>query len=710
MLSVGRVAPILSYVLVGVVALLLLSLNLDVFVVGDEVDFWLPRSERFLNAIQSGDYADTAISTHPGVTTMWLGSAGILLRRTLLAWGVFHEMPFPLMLALMRLPAALAHTAGIVGGYALLRRLFSADVALLAALLWATDPFVIAFSRVLHVDALTGTFATLSLLAAAVSAKRKAQSAEQTEQTERTERESGDAKKRGCEEAGSHTASRPVASPPASPLPGWLVLSGVCAGLAILSKSPGLAVVPVVGLLVLASSLPRFLASSLPRFLLWGGVVALTIVLVWPAVWADPARVYTLLRVGVEVEGGSPHMMGNFFLGRNDPAPGPLFYPVALVMRMTPWMLAGVVLLAFARPLRLPASSPPRLIAALAAFALLFIAGMTLFPKKFNRYIEPAFPALDILAAVGIMGAVATIARTAKRKAAVVSIIGCIALGNAAWFHPYSIAYFNQLLGGARAGANTFVVGWGEGYGQVADYLNRQPDITGVITMSLWQTTLNPYLRHGAQADGPDNDAIPDKTGYAVVYIRHVLGGQPPPPPFDQLHGKQRPLHTVTIHGVDYAWVYQVPPPVETTISADVGERATLHGYTLDTSTIRGSGHISLTLQWQARATLPNDAMLFVHLFNADGQRVAQIDVPPAGPDFPPQSWEPGRFYTWVHPLPVPPDLPAGRYRVALGLYDPDSFTRWPVARPPPPDAPDDGENVLFLEPVRVPGIMMSDE
>ncbi len=324
-LSVRWVAPILSYVLVGVVALLLLSLNLDVFVVGDEVDFWLPRSERFLNAIQSGDYADTAISTHPGVTTMWLGSAGILLRRTLLAWGVFHEMPFPLMLALMRLPAALAHTAGIVGGYALLRRLFPADVALLAALLWATDPFVVAFSRVLHVDALTGTFATLSLLSAAVYSSFIAH----------------------------HSSLRKWP---------WLVLSGVCAGLAILSKSPGLAVVPVVGVLFLVEAVRRdggavrtrggvvsFITHSsafIVPLALWGGVVALTIVLVWPAVWADPARVYTLLRVGVEVEGGSPHMMGNFFLGRNDPAPGPLFYPVALALRMTPWTLAGVVLLA----------------------------------------------------------------------------------------------------------------------------------------------------------------------------------------------------------------------------------------------------------------------------------------------------------------------------------------------------------------------------
>ena len=33
----------------------------------------------------------------------------------------------------------------------------------------------------------------------------------------------------------------------------------------------------------------------------------------------------------------------------------------------------------------------------LALYVLVFVAAMSIFPKKFNRYIEPVFPALDIL-------------------------------------------------------------------------------------------------------------------------------------------------------------------------------------------------------------------------------------------------------------------------------------------------------------------------
>ncbi|NJN65759.1 MAG: hypothetical protein HC884_03120 [Chloroflexaceae bacterium] len=159
----------LSYLLVGIVALLPRVLDLGLFVTHDEAEFWIDRSEAFLLALQSGDYAATAISTHPGVTTMWLGAAGVLLRRMLRAWGLLHDIPFPTMLALMQLPVALTHTAGIILGYRLLRQLFPPSVAVLAALFWATDPFLIGYSRLLHVDMLAGTFGTLSLLAACVS-------------------------------------------------------------------------------------------------------------------------------------------------------------------------------------------------------------------------------------------------------------------------------------------------------------------------------------------------------------------------------------------------------------------------------------------------------------------------------------------------------------------------------------------------------------
>jgi hypothetical protein len=108
---------------------------------------------------------------------------------------------------------------------------------------------------------------------------------------------------------------------------------------------------------------------------------------------------------------------------------------------------------------------------------------------------------------------------------------------------------------------------------------------------------------------------------------------------------------------------------------------------------------LTLTTQWQARATIDTNYMLVVHVLDAQGNRVAQVDVPPAGPEVLPQSWRSGHYYRWFHPLPVGADLPAGTYWLALGLYAPATFERLPVNAAPPPGAPAVGDDTLVLQP-----------
>jgi hypothetical protein len=112
---------------------------------------------------------------------------------------------------------------------------------------------------------------------------------------------------------------------------------------------------------------------------------------------------------------------------------------------------------------------------------------------------------------------------------------------------------------------------------------------------------------------------------------------------------------------------------------------------------------LTLTTQWQARAPIATDYMLFVHVLNAQGQRISQIDAPPGGPAVPTSTWSPGHYVTWHHPVPLPADLPAGQYWLTLGLYDPQDFTRLPLGVPPSPGAPDDGANALPLGPFALP-------
>ncbi len=128
-------AALASYLLVAAAALVPRLLGLGRFITDDEANFWLRRSDIFLNALRSGDYLQTAITTHPGVTTMWLGAGGIVLRRALLASGWLASEAFPTILATMRLPVVLAHAVALLLGYQLVRRMLPAGLALLAALL-----------------------------------------------------------------------------------------------------------------------------------------------------------------------------------------------------------------------------------------------------------------------------------------------------------------------------------------------------------------------------------------------------------------------------------------------------------------------------------------------------------------------------------------------------------------------------------------------
>ncbi|HEX9370336.1 MAG TPA: glycosyltransferase family 39 protein [Roseiflexaceae bacterium] len=657
-LQIGLCA-LASYLLVGMAALVPRVLVLGLFITDDEANFWLARSNLFLNALLSRNFVATAITDHPGVTTMWLGAAGIVLRRALAGWGLLHFDTFQAVLAAMRLPAALAHVAAILLGYALLRRMLPALVALLAALLWALDPFVVGYSRLLHTDALACSFATLSLLAACYF--------------------------------WNHAARRR-----------WLVVSGICAGLAFLSKSPALVLLPAVGLVALLAASERSNVGTLERWnvgrrlspllplLAWGAIAATTVFALWPALWVSPIKAYEQIRIGVAIEGAQPHMLGNFFLGRADDAPGLLYYPVALPLRLTPWTLLG--LLALPLTWRVGWSADQRRdFAALAGFATLFVVAMDLFPKKFDRYVVPAFPALDILAAAGLVGILGfgfwifdferNLSKIQNPKSKIsltwVGIIAVAALANMAWWHPYSIVAFNQLFGGTRAGARTFVVGWGEGLDQVADWLNAQPDITGVKTVVLRPTSLNPYLKDGAQANFPRGDQLRDHTGYVVVYLPDVQTGATGPP-FDRFYGRAEPLHVVRIHGVDFAWVYRAPPQVARPRPAGFGPAIRLVGFDPSGPWARGQRQ-RLRLTWETTAIPPADYWLFAHLDGPDGRRYAQLDLP-----YPTSQWAPGRTITSELPITLPADAPAGAYRLLIGLYLPEQGQRLALASDDP--------------------------
>jgi 4-amino-4-deoxy-L-arabinose transferase-like glycosyltransferase len=716
--------------LIFVTALVPRVWGLGGFVTVDEAMHWQQRVADFASAIGDGRFAATILTGHPGVTTMWLGTLGLLLERTLLAFGLLMEpAPYLERLALLRLPVALANAAGAALGYMLLRRLLDARVALLAALLWATNPFLIAHSRLLHLDALLATLMTLSLLALIADCMQIADSDGQNI----LRRHQGQRWKR---------SSRFNLQ--------FAILSGFFGGLALLTKVPSVLLLPIVGLVTLWGAWHQHgpIATRLVRAMgllaLWLGVAALTMLALWPALWVAPGAALARMVREALANGDSPHGWGNFFWGNPIADPGPLFYPVALALRLGPLttigLLIGLLVLAWRIPQGLRVARRARLstnhtVTALfrryvqpveqgragtvylflSFFSLLFVLVMTLAAKKFDRYLLPIFPALDVLAAAGLVAAARALTglathnaqratRTSITTAPLIVTIALIAqLATLWWQHPYYLAYANPLLGGPAVAVRAIPFGWGEGMDGVASWLNTQPDLADGAVATWFDPTLKPLVRGDVWSVGYLRRGQEQAFNYLVLYLDQVQRRNEPTV-IDAYLGQRTPLHTVHIHGLPYAWVYQVPPRFDQTRRVVFGEQVALTGFSLDATGVATGAPLTLSVGLAAsEARVPQGGLqLFVHVIGPDGQRYGQIDAQAGDTRWPDEGWHSGRTVVRNLPISLSPAAPPGEYRVMIGLYQPNDGARLAV---PVADAADpalDGPNAVALATFRL--------
>jgi len=109
---------------------------------------------------------------------------------------------------------------------------------------------------------------------------------------------------------------------------------------------------------------------------------------------------------------------------------------------------------------------------------------------------------------------------------------------------------------------------------------------------------------------------------------------------------------------------------------AQFGSSVTLSGYDLPGTVYAPGSAPEVTLHWHVLETPDRNYHTFVHLLDAGDGIVAQHDGPPAGGELPALGWLPGEYLTDTHVLQLPFDLPAGEYRLGVGLYDPDTGLR----------------------------------
>jgi 4-amino-4-deoxy-L-arabinose transferase-like glycosyltransferase len=568
--SFVRLGPAL---LVGLLAIVLRLPELDRYATIDE-SRWVSRSADFGSHLNERDLDKTFIVGHPGVTTMWLGLVGLGPERVRAfsylegQTDVTRRDGYLEALVAARYPPLVANAAAQGVMVWLAWGLLGPGPAALGGLLMLLDPFLVAHSRLIHLDALLASFMGVAALASIAFW--------------------GGAERSARQNASSWS---------------YVVVAGLATGLALLTKAPGLYLVAFVPALATFEHIrsgrwrrPAGWTRWLLGLAAWLGLAGLVCALLWPALRLRPLAV---LRQTLDfATRNAAGERDNFFLGQPIEDPGPLFYPVALLFRATPLMLLGVVLLAYAlvRWRRQSTSFWPALL--LCAYAGGFVVFLTLAQKKFDRYELPVFPVLDLLAGLGLWMALRGLLRRRNSLSVAVAAL-------AAWpvlsVYPYYLAYYNPLLGGGSLAQRVLFVGWGEGLDRVAAYLNAKPIVLQAPTVATaYHRVLEAHL-HG-------NNAMPleqaDLADYIVPYINGIQRHQKAEVLSSHLSG-QDPEYVVWLNGIEYAQVYRGPHlPIDRPLGVDFGAGLRLESVVLapGSARVRAGEDIQVRLRWRPSA------------------------------------------------------------------------------------------------------------
>jgi 4-amino-4-deoxy-L-arabinose transferase-like glycosyltransferase len=550
------------------------------YVTPDEPN-WVYRTLNFGAALARGDWAGSVQSGHPGATTMWLGTLGIALERAFNPVGAADALNWlsrldrlspenveafrhiGVLLDWARLPVFVINALGVAGVFLMARRLFGPGVALLAAFLLALDPFVAGLGGLLHVDGLLTTFSTLSVLALLNGLSGIADS--------RWQMADGDS---------------PSAISRHRSAVAWFALSGALAGLALLSKSPALFLVPFTLIVVMLAVVIRriSLRSALFGLLAFFILLSAFFIALYPAMWSDPSVALDLI-----LERASHHATDatrpTFFDGQAELNHGAGFYLPALAYRVSPVAFIGLCIAIFAlvrgrRPdahISTPGGGSRFAAAVLLLFAVLFLAFLTPAAKKFDRYLLPIVPPLIFVAAWGfsqltsrraskrlpdtdlVTDARISFSQLTNQRAsnrfrfiapAAIALQAILLLSVA----PYPLMAYNPLLGGAAGARSWIAVGWGEGFGAAAAWIAENDPGAAIATGGLSNTA---PLYEGKVV------TIDDAGLASADYIVYTVSeSQLLPQFFQSLAQKGTFTRAIRMGGIETAWVYRTIDPV----------------------------------------------------------------------------------------------------------------------------------------------------
>ncbi|MBP7928634.1 MAG: hypothetical protein KA110_01545 [Acidimicrobiia bacterium] len=500
------------------------------FITIDEA-LWMRRSERFSDALTSFNLKGMSASfgepaTMPGVPTMWLGSIGRLF------WGIGKSigliddtLPFGesyKALAVAQVVVCFATAALIALLFYLIRRWLGFRAAVLTAVLFAFEPWIVGLGSILHVDDLSALFGTIALVCTAMA------------------------------------LGLPEAVPGLDKTKTALLAGAMMAG-ALLTKVSSLGFAFGVAVLVGYGAFLAFRrggrqSPELVRIAKMCGYALATLIAVtvvaWPALVVDPSTQIDALRTstGLRSAGHPEFLLGELGFSR-------LFYLINVPFRLTPWGLLFLVI-------GVVAAVAQRKTRGLAIALIVGIAPtvyeLSTATKRFPRYAVLFLFPLFVVSALGSTWPSLRIGKIPRRA---ITAVGAFALVYALFVAPYGLAYFNPALGGSKTALKNVPVGWGEGLDLAGE---RIKELAGGSCAKVTTQVGTPRLGQTPYEDLHWPCMQPASDGRSTYFVYYVSELQKATPLEKRIATRGRTfVESVPLRGIEYAEIWILDPEDE---------------------------------------------------------------------------------------------------------------------------------------------------
>jgi 4-amino-4-deoxy-L-arabinose transferase-like glycosyltransferase len=553
-MSLVRLSKVTLAVLLGLIALILIPrlIGIDAFATIDE-PYWLTAGSNFYYALGQREFANTVYDYHPAVTTMWIVAAAMLLyfpqyrglgqgyfdvyKDTLEQFLLSHDRTPLGLLVTARVLQVLVICVLLIAVFLLLRRLLDERAAVVGVLMISFDPFFLGHSRLLNHEGMMTLFVLVAVLALT-----------------------------------AHLFNRRS----------WvlLVASGVTAGLAQLTKSSSIVIVPVAGLLFLLAGVrrrsggsPLRITSTLVDVGVWLATLGAVYILLWPGMWVAPGRMlhevfgnaFSYAFQGARLSAVSAEPSVEFQPRLLDV----VLYVQSMLWRTTPLVWLGLVLaiavLFFGGPEKRLVMFTVALVGAL--FIVLFGVASG---RNSAHYILTSYAALDVLAAVGYSE---IIRRLSGRLLGVVLPLPGLLAGLAViaqavcalLFFPYYYNFYNPIMEALEPGRQNPNFGYGEGLDLAAFYLDQKPAVAESTVMAFYGRGPFSFFYNGiteplktvyADAENvPQLQQMLRKSDYLVIYYALQRGRNSPANVMRALQSVA-PEKTIWLNGIEYIRIY----------------------------------------------------------------------------------------------------------------------------------------------------------